>query len=217
MHVPTIVSGAVLAALLALPAAARNLEPNLVPDSGFEEGAAGWEFSGPYRQAAGPDADVGAAIISTEAHSGKRCLRIDTRGREAEVNAVSAPFAVQPGAKYALSSWVRLVAPGSFGFKVTIEWLGAGDKHLRYDNDWHGQATGHTWLAHGGDFTAPGDATRARIILGILPGGAMLFDDISLRMVGPELVIVGLATADAVCIANQPIELRCVLRNPGGR
>ncbi|UCH35016.1 MAG: carbohydrate binding domain-containing protein, partial [Armatimonadota bacterium] len=202
---------------LALPAPARNLGREIVPNGGFEQGAASWSFSGPYRQPSGPDAGLGAEIIATEARGGKQCLRIDTRGRDGEVNAHSDAFPVAPGAKYALSSAVRLIAPERSGFKVTIEWLDAEGKHLSYDNDWRGDASDHTWLQHGGDFTAPADAAQARIILGILPGAAMLFDDISLRDVGPCLEITTLAASAAICVAGDPAALQCVVRNSGGR
>jgi len=133
----------------------------------FEQGLMGWAPS-----------DMQAALLSDDAHSGDRALLLDARDLNAEIQCPSAPILVAEGRTYELVSWVKQLA-GEGKYKVTIDWLGVGG-HLSYDNDWQGTDRPSTYAQHGGRFTAPSGAKAAVIILGVQPGAACLFDDISL-------------------------------------
>jgi hypothetical protein len=136
-------------------------------NGGFERGLEGW---------APPDPQ--AARLSDESHGGASALLLDGRGLTAEVQCPSLPVRVEAGRAYELTAWVKQVA-GDGQYKVTLDWLGAGG-HLGYDNDWTGTDRPAAYSRHGGRFTAPPGAQAAVIILGVRPGTACLFDDLSL-------------------------------------
>lgn len=137
-------------------------------NGGFEQGLYGWAPSPAER-----------AQESDESYQGKRALLLDARGLADEVQCTSTPLAVEAGRTYELSSWVKQVAGGG-KYKVTIDWIGVGG-HLRYDNDWLGADRPAAYAMHGGRFTAPAGAKAAVIILGVQPGTACLFDEVSFR------------------------------------
>lgn len=190
-----------LTGLLAGPLGAASL----IPDGTFESPAPRWHPTRP-----------GAEVIDGLGLDGGRCLRIDTRGIEGEVNAISDEFAVDPGARYRLAARVRLLEPASQNFKVTIDWLDAERRHLLYANDWQGRAERGGWLPHGGDFQPPPAARFARILLGIQAGGLILFDDVLLTVIPPGFSILGVGTAEALPVAGRPAALRCRVVNDGG-
>jgi hypothetical protein len=134
----------------------------------FEQGLAGWAPSPAER-----------ASESADARGGKHALLLDARGFDGEVQCPSAPMAVAEGQTYELTAWVKHIA-GEGKYKVTIDWLGVGG-HLAYANDWMGTNRPAAYTQHGGRFTAPPGAKAAVIILGVHPGAACLFDDISLK------------------------------------
>jgi hypothetical protein len=109
-------------------------------------------------------------------------LELNAVGAEGEVQAYSRHGRVTGGAEYELSARVRL-AEGDTLYKVTIQWLDAAGRHLRYDNDWAGHDRPRTYTPHGGRFRAPAEAALARLILGVQAGGRCLFDELSLRKV----------------------------------
>lgn len=193
-----------------------GLGSELVANGGFEEGTAAWSFTGPSDDRVGPDGSLGAELDADKPYEGHASLRIDTRGRNSEINAVSDPVDVQAGAKYRLSSRVLLLSDNPCGFKVTIEWLDARGRHIAYANDWAGHVAGGEWVEHGGDFTAPPGATQAQLLLGIPPGAAVLFDAVSLRVIRPRVEVAALGANHAVCTPNEPAFVRCTVRNSGG-
>ena len=88
-------------------------------------------------------------------------------------------LSVQPNQVYLLSARVKQLA-GEGGYKVTIDWVDAAHKHLRYDNDWRGNDHPKSYGNHGGVFVSPEKAAYAVVILGVSKGAAGLFDEIRL-------------------------------------
>lgn len=119
----------------------------------FEDGHAGWELG------------VGAAVVQGEAYEGRSALASDSLGGLTEGQATSEPFGVKEGRRYRLSCMVKQVS-GDGEYKVTVEWLGGGERHLQYDNDWAGTDHPTAFTVHGGVFVAPPGATGVRLILG---------------------------------------------------
>jgi hypothetical protein len=136
---------------------------------GFEEGLSGWSGQG--------------RVLTEGARSGAACLELDARGVPDERQALSVILSVDGGREYDLAAWVRTERNGA-GYKVTLDWLDAGMRHIRYDNDWQGKDSPPEWTLHGGRFAAPTDARAARLILGARPGVRLLVDDVSLAPAG---------------------------------
>ncbi|MFQ6096190.1 MAG: carbohydrate binding domain-containing protein, partial [Armatimonadota bacterium] len=124
-----------------------------IQNGGFEEGL--WAWSG---------APADHVRTVREARSGQRALLLDAVGVAVETQATSAPMIVEEGATYELVSYVTCVE-GAGDYKVTIDWLGDAG-HIAYANDWKGTDAPADWTLHGGRFTAPAGAQRARLILG---------------------------------------------------
>jgi hypothetical protein len=156
--------------------------PNLIANGGFEDGTKGWRVTiGPYGQGDDPwSAAKGVAeVVSQDAFAGDHCLRLDARAQPAEVDVTADRVGVESGRVYLLSARVRQLA-GDGGYKVTVDWLDAAGKHLRYDNDWRGNDHPKSYTNHGGVFVAPEQAAYAVIILGVSKGGACLIDEVRL-------------------------------------
>ena len=188
------------------------LQEELLSHGDWSQGLTGWEILPPC-----PEDEVNrSGMLLEQGPGGQFCLKIDTRGREQEVDAVSDPFPIRGGNIYWLSTQVRLLEPTRKRFKVTIEWLDKDREHLLYANDWQGKAHGKDWVWHGGSFQAPKDAASARILLGITPEGVILFDDISFRAIGPALDIPVLCSDALVCTERAPL-VHCSVRNVGGK
>lgn len=159
----------------AVPHAPEEL-PSRLRNGGFEAGFAGWHSGDPPTR---------VRIVTDEVHGGQQALLLDAVGRDREVQANSYPLRVKGGRKYRLTSYVKqLVGEGIY--KVTIDWLGEGEVHLSYENDWQGHNRPAEYTLHGGIFRAPPEARAARLILGVQPGVKCLFDDLSLEPVEPE-------------------------------
>jgi hypothetical protein len=139
-------------------------------NGGFEEGIRGWRC------------DPGAQIDRANPHGGQAALQIRSPDARQEGQAWGEPFRIEGGRRYRLRAWVRQIE-GDGDYKVTVEWLGAGGEHLRYDNDWMGADRPREYREHGGVFLAPSGAFQARIILGCR-GAICLFDDITLEPAG---------------------------------
>jgi hypothetical protein len=151
--------------------------PNLVANGGFEDGTAGWRVSiGPREWGAAKGI---AEVADQDADAGKRCLRLNAREQDNEVDVVSDAVAVEPKSAYLLMARVRQLA-GEGGYKVTIDWRDADAKHLSYDNDWKGNDHPAGFANHGGVYTAPEGAATAVIILGVSKGAECLFDEVRL-------------------------------------
>jgi hypothetical protein len=131
---------------------------------GFEQGLAGWSGQG--------------SIVVGDAHGGANALLIDGLAAGAEQQVYSEMIAVRPDADYALGAWVKVLSDRT-GYKVTINWLDAAGRHIRYDNDWKGDDRPTQWSLHGGVFRSPKNAARAQLILGARPGVRILMDDIT--------------------------------------
>jgi hypothetical protein len=164
----------------------RNVAPQLPPSLAPAEGLVNGGFEASPLTAsggAGWTADpAGRARLTEEAAAGQRALELNAVGAEGEVQAYSRHGRVVGGAEYELSAHVRL-AEGDTLYKVTIQWLDAAGRHLRYDNDWAGGDRPRTYTLHGGRFRAPAEAALARLILGVQAGGRCLFDELSLKRV----------------------------------
>jgi hypothetical protein len=145
-----------------------TMSVGVISNGDFEAGLQGWAPSPADR-----------ASTADDAHGGKHALLLDARGLNGEVQCPSAPMSVAEGQTYELTAWVKQIA-GEASYKVTIDWLGVGG-HLAYANDWTGTNRPAAYTQHGGRFTAPPGARAAVIILGVHPGAACLFDDISLK------------------------------------
>jgi hypothetical protein len=144
-------------------------EPVRLTNGGFEEGTTGWRC------------DPGAKVDTANPHGGRNALLIESPDSQHEQQAWGQPFHVEGGRRYRLRAWVRQIE-GDGNYKVTLEWLGAGGEHLRYDNDWQGSDRPRDYREHGGVFAAPPNAFRARIIMGCR-GARCLFDGITLEPV----------------------------------
>ncbi len=170
--------------LLALPVGAQE---ELCVNAGFEQGTDGWHLvAGGYGLAPEDQAKAAerARVTDTSVHGGKAALLLDATGLDHEVDAYSSPMKVKPNHGYRLTSFVRQLA-GDAGYKVTIDWRTADGKHLVYANDWKGGNRPEDYTAHGGVFASPEDAGEAVIILGAQRGVKCVFDDVSLRELGP--------------------------------
>jgi len=110
-------------------------------------------------------------------------LALDARTSAEEVQAFSLFIRIEPGTRYRLSSRVRLT-DGDVDYKVTLDWRDARGALIRYDNDWQGKDRPRQTVEHGGVFTAPPDAARVRIILGVRQRGRCVFDDVVLEREG---------------------------------
>lgn len=198
----------VLAPLVLLGSAAADpLGPELLANGSFDDGARGWTFTGPWAPLDGqPGAEVTAEGL----------LRIDTRGRDAEVNVISDTAAVEELHRYRLSVRARPRGAAAINYKATLEWLDSSERHLAYANDWTGRAVGEEWTPHGGEFTAPAGATGVRLLLGIQAGGEIDLDEASLRLVGPRVEIARLSSDKACPAPGEPFRLHCAVRNSGG-
>jgi hypothetical protein len=89
---------------------------------------------------------------------------------------------VDDAATYELAARVRM-PQGEGDYKVTIHWLDGWSAHIAYDNDWTGTDQPRAWATHGGTFTPPPGARRARVILGVRGGATAEFDEIALEPV----------------------------------
>lgn len=150
--------------LLTLAAHAQLAGPT---NGGFESGLTGWNHQ------------FGQESIVGGAHSGSNACRLtdDNGTRPGQLN--SPQFAVEPGATYELSAWVKRES-GDVGYMVAIAWLGG---ETVYHNSWAGGSLPTEWTEHGGTFTCPAGKTQCVIILGVATGGVALFDDIALTKV----------------------------------
>jgi hypothetical protein len=156
--------------------------PNLIVNGGFEDGTRGWRVTiGPYGQGADPwSAAKGVAeVVAQDVFAGASILRLDSRQQTGEIDVSSDILSVQPNQVYLLSARVKQLA-GEGGYKVTIDWVDAAHKHLRYDNDWRGNDHPKSYGNHGGVFVSPEKAAYAVVILGVSKGAAGLFDEIRL-------------------------------------
>ena len=173
------------------PSPAQEAAPpgrELIPNGGFEEGTTHWTcVLAPYgAEGAGWEAAAGRAEVTGEgAFQGRRCLRLNARGLEHEVDVYSDAVAVQPDTLYLLDSQVRQLA-GTGAYKVVVDWRDGQGQHLAYANDWRGHDRPPQYAAHGGVFVSPPKAAQAALILGVGPGVECLSDDISLRELATE-------------------------------
>jgi hypothetical protein len=100
-----------------VPLLRREVGPNCIPNAGLEDGPvgawpAGWGWFGKG------DGEAEAVVVEPEAHSGQRCLQVETGPRQAARRApqpiyvapASIPF--QPGKAYRFTAWMRAEAPG---------------------------------------------------------------------------------------------------------
>ena len=141
------------------------------PDNGgFEDGLTGW-----------PEGQAGVSL-SSNAHGGTNALSLAADTNTVQVS--SPLFAVTPHASYRLTSFVKQTR-GEGDYQVTIAWLTAQEKVVGYDNDWFGQDKPREYTRHGTIYTAPLEARRCRILLGVAPGVACLFDDVALELAAP--------------------------------
>lgn len=101
-----------------VPLLREEVGPNLIPNAGLEDGPggawpAGWGWFSPG------NGQAEAVVVEEEAHSGQRCLQVDTgprqEGRKAPqpiyVAPASTPFL--PGKAYRFTAWMRAEAPGA--------------------------------------------------------------------------------------------------------
>ena len=181
-HLPAL-AVLIIVALSAAVASAQELCPN----GDFENGNKGWSLVLGGYGALGADwtnAGTHAVISGADVHGGKAALVLDSNGVAGEVDVYSEPMAVKPGFGYRLASYIKQYS-GEAGYKVTIDWQDATNKHISYDNDWQGANKPKDFTLHGGVFVAPKDAGRAVLILGVQTKTKCAFDDISFKELGP--------------------------------
>ncbi len=182
-------------------------EPNLVPNGDFGAGLAHWSPA---------PAPKGKVVLVQ--HKELKALRLESpETARRESDATSDTFPVEGGVKYHLEALVRRAGGVEVRFKVTLEWLDAKGKHLRYDNDWKGTSAGPDFIPHGGDFTSPAEARFARILLGVSPGTCVEFARVSLRRLGARLEITALACDKVIIKQGKPVEVSATVSNTGGR
>ena len=152
-----------------------KFEPEPVPDAapepvfpangGFEDDLDYWSLF------------EGGVTRSTDASEGTHAMQM-VSDKGAYATASSAEFRVQSGAKYRLTSQVKLTN-GDGLYKVTIVWKDNAGM-LSYANDWQGDNQPRDYRSHGGLFDVPANVTTASIVLGVEPNSTCLFDDIKL-------------------------------------
>lgn len=135
-------------------------------NGGFEAGKTGWTMQ------------VGNAanfLIVNDSDDGSKAAQLHGNGSETSIQ--SGLITVQGGKSYRIQARAKYVS-GAGNYKVTIQWLN-GNNHIRYDNDWKGYSRKTRYVSHGGSYTAPSNATRARIFVGVNNSTTIRFDSIS--------------------------------------
>jgi len=113
--------------------------------------------------------------------TGSRMLRLSGGpGDPSYRDAATVPVAVAPGHRYRLSALVRVV-DGSDAYKLTLQWLDEGRRHIDFSGDWRSVRSLAGWTEVDVVADAPADARWARVYLGSGRATHLLYADVALR------------------------------------
>jgi len=199
---------------------------DLVPDGGFENGAAGWSL---YVPPESQDKNCRFDVVSDSPHAGVNCARFQADDFARFGVSPAGTFPVQSGEKYRVSAWVRLDPAGHVrakapGFAIRLNLLQGG----------HDAAGGHL-LIEPGNLVArnlaadavidlPKKWTQVEAVVQIPPGvdtvgpslfawwikGALFVDDLSIVKVDDSTPVTPMVVTDSPAPAapsNQPPEI----------
>ncbi len=173
--------------------------------SDFSRGTRGWRGLA-----------YGSGLAEGAGWKGGNCLRLVQPADKPAINVTCEPFAVMPGRRYQVSARVRLIHPQRAGYKVTVDWLDAAGQHIAYSNDWTGNALGADWDLHTAFVTAPAEARRALIILGVTSGAEMLFDAIRVDRISDAIDVRTFGADHPMPQVGQRVILKAVVVNRSG-
>ena len=131
-------------------AGGAGADTNLVGNSGFEDGLAGWEIYG-----AGPRSSVTITATSDAAHGGEQCLLVEGRDADEQGPSYSLTGLVTEGETYRLVVWARLPAGaeydpiGRFGASVRVT-CGRTSSTVRVFQEQ--TVSSEEWSGHSGTF-----------------------------------------------------------------
>lgn len=123
--------------------------------------------------------------VSTDAHAGKSALRINTEGNAYAYSRISD---LVPGKEYTLNGYIKMLAASEgdeSGAAIKTEFFKEG-KHAKTGAiKFYGGKVGE-WTSFAYTFACPEEADSADVLLRVLKGGDILWDDISMVGEKPE-------------------------------
>ena len=176
---------------------AAHAGPNLVPNSGFEEGGAGRPFGWtPNARITGlPDAVANAEWAADERHAGNRALKLAVReAQRFTLDWRSSMIPIEGGSSLDVSGWVKTgtVVPGQATWHragFTVVYFDASKQRLRHADVARVERT-NGWRPYSARLKAPGDTAFAVVSLGLsLCTGTVWFDDVEVRVAAPSSAI----------------------------
>jgi hypothetical protein len=148
---------------------------NVMKNSGLEDGAGEWAFSG------------GASVVAMPIHFGSRALRLQGAPSAQQADQI---VAIVPTSSVTVSGWLSTASlPVGKLARLQVEWLDASGVSLRTQTvGTAGTTAGYQYRS--ATYTAPADAVQAKVHAALdagSSGGTAYIDDLRVRIVDNKL------------------------------